>query len=201
MQRDAHFTLLGSINYMKRLLVAILVALMLAPTTSAQADVPQITVMTRNLYLGADVGVAMELIPNLPAAAQFMWDQVKATDFNKRAPKLAAEVIAANPDVILCDEVTSALDTVVRGAILDLLADLRRDLGVAYLFISHDLSLVRSLCDDVLILRQGEVMEQGAAAQIFSQPRHAYTRDLMDAIALPEPDAGWLERGQTTAGA
>ena len=71
---------------MKRLLVAILVALMLAPTTSAHADVPQITVMTRNLYLGADVGVAMELIPNLPAAAQFMWDQVRATDFNKRAP-------------------------------------------------------------------------------------------------------------------
>lgn len=106
MQRDAHFTLLGVINFMKRLLVAILVVLMLAPTTSAHADVPQITVMTRNLYLGADVGVAMELIPNLPAAAQFMWDQVRATDFNKRAPKLAAEVIAANPDVIGIQEAT-----------------------------------------------------------------------------------------------
>ncbi len=91
---------------MKRLLVPILVALMLAPISSANANAPQITVMTRNLYLGADVGVAMDLIPNLPAAAQFMWDQVKATNFNNRAPKLAAEVIAARPDVIGIQEAT-----------------------------------------------------------------------------------------------
>jgi hypothetical protein len=105
-QTDVHFIHLGVINFMKRLLASILVALILAPTSSAQADTPQITVMTRNLYLGADVGVAMELIPNLPAAAQFMWDQVKATDFSKRAPKLAAEVIAARPDVIGIQEAT-----------------------------------------------------------------------------------------------
>jgi len=91
---------------MKRFLVLTLVALMLAPTSAARAEAPQITVMTRNLYLGADVGVAMDLIPNLPAAAQFMWDQVKATDFSKRAPKLAAEVIAARPDVIGIQEAT-----------------------------------------------------------------------------------------------
>lgn len=106
MQKDAHFTPLGAINFMKRLLVPILLALMLAPSSTAHADAPQITVMTRNLYLGADVGVAMDLIPNLPAAAQFMWDQVKVTDFNKRAPRLAAEVIAASPDVIGIQEAT-----------------------------------------------------------------------------------------------
>lgn len=78
----------------------------MTPATTATADSPQVTVMTRNLYLGADVGVAMDLIPNLSAAAQFMWDQVKATDFNKRAPKLAAEVIAARPDVIGIQEAT-----------------------------------------------------------------------------------------------
>ena len=91
---------------MKRLLVSFLVALMLAPASVAKAESPQVTVMTRNIYLGADVGVAMELIPNLSAAAQFMWDQVKATDFNKRAPKLAAEVIAERPDVIGIQEAT-----------------------------------------------------------------------------------------------
>ena len=91
---------------MKRILVSFLVALMLAPASVARAESPQVTVMTRNLYLGADVGVAMELIPNLSAAAQFMWDQVKATDFNKRAPKLAAEVIAERPDVIGIQEAT-----------------------------------------------------------------------------------------------
>ena len=79
---------------------------MLTPASVAKAESPQVTVMTRNLYLGADVGVAMELIPNLSAAAQFMWDQVKATDFNKRAPKLAAEVIAERPDVIGIQEAT-----------------------------------------------------------------------------------------------
>jgi hypothetical protein len=91
---------------MKRLLVAILVALSLIPVAPAQASQPQVTVMTRNLYLGSDVGVAMDLIPNLSAAAQFMWDQVKKTDFNKRAPKLAAEVIAKKPDVVGLQEAT-----------------------------------------------------------------------------------------------
>ena len=112
-----------------------------------------------------------------------------------------ARALALQPVALIADEVTSGLDVSAQARIVALLQALRREEGLALIFISHDLSLVRSLCDDVLILRQGEVMEQGAAAQIFSQPRHAYTRDLMDAIALPEPDAGWLERGQTTAGA
>ena len=76
------------------------------PVVPTQAAEPQVTVMTRNLYLGSDVGVAMDLIPNLSAAAQFMWDQVKRTDFNKRAPKLAAEVIAKRPDVVGLQEAT-----------------------------------------------------------------------------------------------
>ena len=112
-----------------------------------------------------------------------------------------ARALALQPVALIADEVTSGLDVSAQARIVALLQALRREEGLALIFISHDLSLVRSLCDDVLILREGEVMEQGAAAQIFSQPRHAYTRDLMDAIALPEPDAGWLERGQTTAGA
>lgn len=91
---------------MKRLLVALLVALSLIPVVPTHAAEPQVSVMTRNLYLGSDVGVAMDLIPNLSAAAQFMWDQVKKTDFNKRAPKLAAEVIAKKPDVVGLQEAT-----------------------------------------------------------------------------------------------
>ena len=111
-----------------------------------------------------------------------------------------ARALALQPVALIADEVTSGLDVSAQARIVALLQALRREEELALIFISHDLSLVRSLCDDVLILRQGEVMEQGAAAQIFSQPRHAYTRDLMDAIALPEPDAGWLERGQSAPG-
>jgi endonuclease/exonuclease/phosphatase family metal-dependent hydrolase len=90
----------------KRLLVTLLVALSIFSIAPAQASDSQVKVMTRNLYLGADVGIAMDLIPNLSAAAQFMWDQVKKTDFNKRAPKLAAEIIANNPDVVGLQEAT-----------------------------------------------------------------------------------------------
>lgn len=72
----------------------------------AHADDRTVTVMTRNLYLGADVGVALGLLPDLPAAAQFMWDQVHATDFTARAPKLAAEAASAAPDVIALQEAT-----------------------------------------------------------------------------------------------
>lgn len=75
-------------------------------TTPAQAAQEPLTVMTRNLYLGADVGVAMDLIPDFSAAAQFMWNQVKATDFSKRAPVLAEEIIATNADVVGLQEST-----------------------------------------------------------------------------------------------
>ena len=91
---------------MKKFLCVALILIFALPSNQAQAESPTVTVMTRNLYLGADVGVAMDLIPNLSAAAQFMWDQVKQTNFNKRAPRLAAEVVASRPDVVGIQEAT-----------------------------------------------------------------------------------------------
>lgn len=91
---------------MKKFLAIFLILSFVLPINQAKANPSTITVMTRNLYLGADVGVAMDLIPNLSAAAQFMWNQVKQTDFTKRAPKLAAEVIAAKADVVGIQEAT-----------------------------------------------------------------------------------------------
>ena len=111
-----------------------------------------------------------------------------------------ARAVVLRPDFVLADEIVSGLDVSTQAQVLALLKELTSEMHLALAFISHDLSLVRSLCDDVLILRQGVVMEQGAAAGIFSQPQHAYTQDLMDAIALPEPDAGWLERGHSAPG-
>ena len=105
-----------------------------------------------------------------------------------------ARALALRPAALIADEVTSGLDVSAQARIVALLDELRRDQGLALIFISHDLSLVRSLCDQLLILRQGEVVEQGDSARIFAQPRHAYTRELLDAIPLPEPDPGWLER-------
>ncbi len=91
---------------MRRTLISLLTFAAIVFPTSAHATEPQLTVMSRNLYLGADVGVALNLIPNFSAAAQFMWDQVKATDFSKRAPILAREVIENDADVVGLQEAT-----------------------------------------------------------------------------------------------
>jgi peptide/nickel transport system ATP-binding protein len=101
-----------------------------------------------------------------------------------------ARALAADPDIILCDEVTSALDTVVRGAILDLLADLRRDLGVAYLFISQDIATVKALCDEIVVLYKGTRVESGRREGYEAPPFHPYT-DLLIA-SVPELRPGWL---------
>lgn len=101
-----------------------------------------------------------------------------------------ARALAANPDVILCDEVTSALDTVVREAILELLAELRRDLGVAYLFISHDIATVKALCDEIVVLYKGTRVESGLSGTYDAPPYHPYTDLLISSV--PELRTDWL---------
>jgi hypothetical protein len=86
------------------LLAALIASILVIP--SANAAEPTVTVMSRNIYLGADVGVALELIPNMPAAAQFMWDQVNQNDFAERSISLAAEIKKYQPDVIGLQEAT-----------------------------------------------------------------------------------------------
>ena len=102
-----------------------------------------------------------------------------------------ARALAAEPDLILCDEVTSALDTVVGAAVLDLMADLRRELGVSYLFISHDLHTVRSVCDEIIVMQHGRKLDQVARADFDRGPHHPYYELL--AASVPELRQGWLE--------
>ncbi len=101
-----------------------------------------------------------------------------------------ARALAAEPDVLLCDEVTSALDTVVGAAILELIDGLRRDLGIATVFISHDLSTVRAFCDEMLVLYAGRAVESCSKAAISGAEHHPYT-DLLIA-SVPELDRSWL---------
>ena len=102
-----------------------------------------------------------------------------------------ARALAAEPKLVLCDEVTSALDTVVGAAVLDLLAELKRELGLSLMFISHDLSTVRSICDEVMILYSGQSMERGSRGTLAMQPLHPYSDLLMTSV--PELRTGWLD--------
>ncbi|MFL9990490.1 ABC transporter ATP-binding protein [Paraburkholderia sediminicola] len=102
-----------------------------------------------------------------------------------------ARALAADPALILCDEVTSALDTVVGAAILDLLGELRRELGVSYMFISHDISTVRAICDEVIVLYAGHRVEAGQRDVLAAPPYHPYTGLLVDSVPALKP--GWLD--------
>ena len=104
-----------------------------------------------------------------------------------------ARALALEPDFIVADEIVSGLDVSTQAHILLLVKELRARLGLTMVFISHDLSVVRVLCDDVAILQHGEVVEYGPVARIFSAPQHAYTRQLLAAIPLPDVEPGWLD--------
>ncbi|WP_284261642.1 ABC transporter ATP-binding protein [Roseicyclus amphidinii] len=115
-----------------------------------------------------------------------------------------ARALAAEPKLIICDEVTSALDQIVQEGILKLLDRLQREFGLAYMFITHDLATVRAIADDVVVMQRGRVIEQGPKAEMFAPPHEPYTELLLSSV--PEMDPDWLTRllaareaGQTPA--
>jgi peptide/nickel transport system ATP-binding protein len=101
-----------------------------------------------------------------------------------------ARALAAEPELIICDEVTSALDQIVQEGILQLLMRLQRELHVSYLFITHDIATVRAISDEIVVMFQGRVVQQGPKTQVLSPPHPPYTELLLSSV--PEMDPDWL---------
>ena len=102
-----------------------------------------------------------------------------------------ARAIALQPDFILADEIVSGLDVSSQAQVLNLLERLVAELGLTLAFISHDLSVIRRLCARTIVMQGGVIVEDRATADLFANPEAAYTRELLDAIPLPDPDQVW----------
>jgi peptide/nickel transport system ATP-binding protein len=137
--------------------------------------------LTRARTLLAEIGLPPETVSRFPS--QLSGGQRQRVNI--------ARALCAAPKILIADEIVSGLDVSVQAQLLNLLIGLRRERAFSMVFISHDLSVVRYLCDRVLVMYRGEVVESGPTEQVFTTPSHPYTRALLSAVPPDDPAAVW----------
>jgi peptide/nickel transport system ATP-binding protein len=147
---------------------------------AAQGNIPTAQRRSRVMEMLTRVGLAPEMAERLPA-------QLSG---GQRQRVAIARALVLRPRIVVCDEPTSALDVSVQAQILNLLAELRHELGLTYLFISHNLAVVEHIATEVAVMYLGRFVEQAPVDALFHDPRHPYTRALLQSVLTPEPGKG-----------